>query len=167
MLPNLTILVDSKVPPSLIKNLDHLLHEVFPFNKITLIESILLPYSCWDKSRYQYNANCLLSFAKSKAPNEIVALIIATDAFVPGLNFVFGIAAKDQGIVVSVFRLENDSDFVLKEITHELGHVFGLSHCSLPCVMTFSNSVWEAKMKGSVFCEKCWGKISQVKHKMG
>ncbi|UCE13528.1 MAG: archemetzincin [Candidatus Heimdallarchaeota archaeon] len=164
MSPDLTILVDSKVSPSLIKNIDQLLLEVFSFNNIVLVESILLPHSCWDKSRHQYNASCLLSFAKSKASNEIAALIIATDAYVPGLNFVFGVAARDQGIVVSTFRLENDPEFLLKEITHELGHIFGLTHCSLPCVMTFSNSVWEARMKSNIFCEKCWDKISQEKY---
>ncbi|MHA2244357.1 MAG: hypothetical protein ACXADY_05270 [Candidatus Hodarchaeales archaeon] len=57
--------------------------------------------------------------------------------------------------VVSIYRLKNDPDFLKKEITHELGHVFGLEHCTLPCVMTFSNSVWEARLKSSTFCEKC------------
>jgi archaemetzincin len=94
-----------------------------------------------------------------------VVLIISKDVYVQGLNFVFGIASKGLGAIVSVYRLENDPEFVEKEITHELGHVFGLRHCFLPCVMTFSNSVWEARLKSGTFCEKCRKEIKAYNEK--
>ena len=64
-----------------------------------------------------------------------------------------------MGCVVSTNRLKQSVDFVRKECTHELGHVFGLSHCKLPCVMTFSNSVHEANQKQSTLCESCRNKV--------
>lgn len=161
MLLDLSILVDPEVSQSLIIELDHHLIDMFPFSNVQVIESIKLPNSCWNKSRRQFNANCLLAFASSYKNTGIVALIISKDAYVPGLNFVFGVASRELGAVVSIYRLENDPDFLKKEITHELGHVFGLKHCSLPCVMTFSNSVWEARMKSSAFCEQCWKLLIQ------
>lgn len=152
---DLKILVDLDISQSLIIELDKHLREIFSFASIEIGKSVQLPSSCWNASRHQFNANCLLAFASSQFPTGIVLLIISKDAYVQGLNFVFGVASKGMGAIVSVYRLENDPEFVQKEITHELGHVFGLGHCSLPCVMTFSNSVWEAKLKSSTFCEKC------------
>lgn len=160
---DLWILVDPDVSQSVIIELDQHLIDVFPFTKVDVIESVELPRSCWNKSRRQFDANCLLSFAVSYKSTGIVVLLIFKDAYVSGLNFVFGVASTGIGAVVSVYRLENDPEFVQKEITHELGHVFGLSHCLLPCIMTFSNSLWEARMKSSTFCEKCCAHLIQEK----
>lgn len=152
---DLRILVDPQVSPSLIIKLENQLMSVFSFDNVDIRKDVQLPSSCWNASRHQFNANCLLTFAASLIPAGIVVLIISKDTYVQGLNFVFGIALKGLGAIVSVYRLENDPEFIQKEIIHELGHVFGLKHCKLPCVMTFSNSVWEAKLKKSTFCEKC------------
>ena len=158
---DLSILVDPEVSQSLIIGLNHHLTDVFPFNSIEIINSVVLPSSCWNKSRRQFDADCLLAFVNAFKSTGIAALIISKDAYVSGLNFVFGVASKGFGAVISAYRLENDTDFLNKEITHELGHVFGLKHCSLPCVMTFSNSVWEARLKSSAFCEKCWEQLKR------
>jgi len=40
------------------------------------------------------------------------------------------------------------------EAIHELGHTYGLSHCSDPtCVMWFSNTLSESDRKGTRFCQ--------------
>ncbi|MFW9902988.1 MAG: archemetzincin [Candidatus Thorarchaeota archaeon] len=155
MSSDIRILVDPQISPKLIIELEKPLMDIFPFDSVDLRKDIQVPSSCWNASRHQFNANCLLTFATSLFPAGIVVLLISKDAYVQELNFVFGIASKGIGAVVSTYRLENDPEFVKKEIIHELGHVFGLSHCSLPCVMTFSNSVWEARLKSVTFCEKC------------
>lgn len=154
-------MLDPDISQTLISGLDNHLMDVFPFDKVDVKKSVQLPSSCWNANRRQYDANCLLAFASSHNSTGIVLLIISKDTYVPELNFVFGIALTGVGAVVSVYRLEDDPEFLQKEITHELGHVFGLKHCSLPCVMTFSNSVWEARLKTSIFCEKCWGQLEQ------
>ncbi|MFX0184737.1 MAG: zinc-dependent metalloprotease family protein [Candidatus Hodarchaeota archaeon] len=151
----MNILTDSGIPESWLLGLDQNLVETFSFSDIFVSQSIKLPNSCWIRSRHQFNAQCLLSFARSLSHYETVLLITSKDTYVPGLNFVFGVASKGQGAVVSTYRLGNDPSFLQKEIIHELGHVFGLNHCTIPCVMTFSNSVWEAQQKNSKFCYKC------------
>jgi archaemetzincin len=155
MLLSLHLLIDPNVSRPLILELDKYLMDVFPFDKVNTEISVEIPSSCWNTSRRQYDANCLLTYSSSYRRSGKVLLIISKDIYVPELNFVFGIASKGLGAVVSVYRLENDPEFVQKEITHELGHVFGLNHCTLPCVMTFSNSVWEARLKSGTFCKKC------------
>jgi archaemetzincin len=155
MSQELRVFIDPAVSPSTIIGLENHLIDVFSFDSVEISKLGQSPSSCWSTFRNQFDANCLLAYAKSQIPTGIVLLIIAKDAYIQGLNFVFGVASKDIGAVVSTYRLENDPEFVQKEITHELGHVFGLRHCYLPCVMTFSNSVWEARLKGNSFCEKC------------
>ncbi|MFX1505054.1 MAG: peptidase [Promethearchaeota archaeon] len=152
---DLRILVDPIISPSIIIGLENHLIDVFSFDSIEISKLVQIPSSCWNTVRQQFEANCLLAYISSQIPAGIVLLIISKDTYIQGLNFVFGVASKGIGAVVSIYRLENDPEFIQKEITHELGHVFGLKHCFLPCVMTFSNSVREARLKNTSFCEKC------------
>jgi archaemetzincin len=44
----------------------------------------------------------------------------------------------------------------IKEAVHELGHVFGLTHCEKSrCVMHFSSSLRDTDFKHYIFCERC------------
>jgi len=86
---------------------------------------------------------------------------------VPDMNFVFGLASSDGGCaIVSTNRLKSIDPGMfrgrlLKEVVHELGHVFGLSHCpDRRCVMHFSNSLQDTDLKSSEMCSNCLAKLS-------
>jgi archaemetzincin len=69
--------------------------------------------------------------------------------------------------IVSIFRLQKGANkFVLKErlvkeSLHELGHVYGLDHCSnTTCPMSKSTSVFEIDAKSKQFCPRCVAMLS-------
>jgi archaemetzincin len=90
------------------------------------------------------------------------------DLYVPSLNFVFGEADLEKRVaIVSLCRLSQEfyglsedidrfKERVLKEAVHELGHTYGLGHCSNPlCVMHFSNSLLDTDIKKASLCPQC------------
>jgi archaemetzincin len=45
---------------------------------------------------------------------------------------------------------------IVKESIHELGHTFGLLHCSYPgCVLNASTYVEDIDQKSDTFCPQC------------
>ena len=95
---------------------------------------------------------------------DLSLLLTSFDCFCPGLTFVFGVARLFKCAVVSTYRLTLQSPsatsaFLYKECVHEVGHLFGLHHCRLPCVMTYSSSVEEAHEKESHLCGQCKWKV--------
>ncbi len=124
----------------------------------------------------QFLADALLFHLVRIKPFSAVAILGITpyDVYSEGLNFVFGLASSlHRAAVVSYARLIS-SDFdlfrsrVRKEITHEMGHVFGLEHCTVPgCVMNFSNSLYEVDLKGEDFCPNCKRKLERKLRELG
>ncbi len=126
----------------------------------------------YDPGRGQYSSSKLLaSLAKRQAEERIVG-IAEVDLFVPRLSYVFGEADVRHGAaIISLCRLrqeyyglESDETMLLKravkETVHELGHTFGLGHCSdSKCVMHFSNSLADTDLKESAFCGNCRPRI--------
>ena len=128
------------------------------------------PISAFDWNRMQYISDKLLEWLlqfKRKVSADLVLGIGSVDAYTPGLNFVFGQAVLGGGVaLVFTPRLEHNADEELfferlvKESMHELGHSFGLGHCSLPdCVMSFSNSVADVDRKKAKYCANCARKL--------
>jgi len=126
----------------------------------------------YDTQRKQYFSSKLLASLKKSEGDERVVGIADVDLYVPRLNFVFGEADVVSGIaIVSLCRLRQEyygsaPDEALflaratKEIVHELGHTFGLGHCSNnKCVMHFSNSLADTDLKEANFCNNCRPKI--------
>ena len=90
------------------------------------------------------------------------------DLYVPSLNFVFGEAdLQNRVTIISLRRLSQEfygltedmdrlKERAIKEAVHELGHTYGLGHCSNPlCVMHFSNSLLDTDIKKASFCPQC------------
>ncbi len=141
------------------------------FEAVCFIEEPLVPpESAYDPSRRQYRSDVLLGYLNLLAPDKVEKVIGITelDLYTPGLNFVFGQAILNgRQAVVSVARLRPEFygqppnpplllERIRKEVTHELGHLYGLEHCDdRRCVMSFSNSIVEVDMKGQDFCPRC------------
>jgi archaemetzincin len=131
---------------------------------------IAVPVRAYSRKRQQYHSTILLEELAVLRRNDKRARLgmTAVDLFVPGLNFVFGEASSaDRVAVFSIARLgpvrtgEPTSAVLfgrlsITEAVHELGHAFGLGHCTRQdCVMWFSNTLAETDRKGSNFCQRC------------
>jgi archaemetzincin len=92
------------------------------------------------------------------------------DLYIPILTFVFGEAQLGEtAALVSTHRLRPEfyglphdprllQARLLKEALHELGHTFGLRHCSdYLCVMSASHSADRIDLKQADFCPACAG----------
>ena len=148
------------------------------FEAVCFIEEPLVPpESAYDASRRQYRSDVILGYLNLLAPDKFEKVIGITelDLFTPGLNFVFGQAILNgRQAVVSVARLRPEFygqppdpallvERIQKEVTHELGHLYGLEHCdNRKCVMSFSNSIVEVDMKRQDFCARCQYLLEQT-----
>ncbi|HUI55761.1 MAG TPA: archaemetzincin family Zn-dependent metalloprotease [Bryobacteraceae bacterium] len=122
-----------------------------------------------DERRNQYYSTAIIQKLERVCdPDARVLGVTACDLFVPVLTFVFGEAQLDGACaVVSTARLKEEfygmpareellRERLVKEAAHELGHTFGLRHCSdWQCVMASSHAVERLDVKGTAFCKAC------------
>jgi archaemetzincin len=125
---------------------------------VVAVARIPWPSHAFSRQRDQWRAALILdALADAKRADWLRLLGIAdVDLYAPNLNFVFGEADERRGVAVfSTARLRlgaENTDRLRRraatEAIHELGHTFGLMHCSRPsCVMWFSNSLAETDRK--------------------
>jgi archaemetzincin len=130
---------------------------------------------CYNAERTQYSANDVLEKLIGAHPDNDSKIVGVTDLdlYIPVLTFIFGQAyLNGRAAIVSAHRLRNEyygldpnTDLFWKRleklIIHELGHSFGLIHCSnLDCVMISSTYVEEIDQKSINLCDDCFRKIS-------
>ena len=134
-------------------------------------------YQFYNPGRRQYDANGLLKMISEKAPEDAIKVIgmMRVDLYIPILTYIFGQASLHGNTgVVSLYRLRNehyglepDYDLLIdrfsKVIIHELGHTFGLIHCSNPvCVMRSSTYVEDLDQKEKTFCYRCRAELNRI-----
>jgi len=124
----------------------------------------------YDPSRRQYNGNFLLQKIENDYAADTCKTIglFAVDLFIPIMTYIFGQAyLNGRSGIASLYRLNNELYGIVgdkaiitqrfsKEVIHELGHMYGLIHCSDPgCVMKASTYVEDIDLKESDFCRSC------------
>ena len=132
----------------------------------------------YNPARRQYDANSLLHAILEQAPSREVKVMgmVRVDLYIPILTYIFG-QAKLNGYagLASLYRLRNehyglepDYDLLIerfsKVIIHELGHTFGLIHCSNPvCVMRSSTYVEDLDQKEKKLCLRCRTEFNRIR----
>ena len=124
----------------------------------------------YDHSRNQYLSPKLLARLRriKRGSSDKVLGVVDVDLYSPDFDFIFGEAEISSGVAtLSLYRLRPEryglppdaktfEERVIKEAVHELGHLFGLGHCTnTKCAMHFSTSLADVDRKGKAFCSKC------------
>ncbi len=156
-----------QIDAAFLESLDRSISDTFD-EEVTTSMGIPLPAESWNRRREQYDAEIVLHSVPIPPHDTRVLAVVGVDLFARGLNFVFGTAHESgRKALVSVWRLRqevyylppDDSLFrkrLLTEAVHELGHTYGLDHCSSAvCVMRFSNTISESDLKGWKLCRNC------------
>src|SRR5208337_5055096 len=109
-------------------------------------------------------------------PNDATRILGLTevDLAIPMLTFVFGQAQLDGPVaVVSLCRLRQEfyglpgedkvlRERVAKELLHELGHTFGLTHCVEPkCAMSLATHIGLVDNKEERYCAHCGEQLAR------
>lgn len=123
----------------------------------------------FDAGRRQYHSTAILAKLQLLSGDDARRLgVTALDLYVPVLTFVFGEAQiPGRCAVISAHRLREEfyglppnakllRERLTKAALHELGHTFGLQHCSnWQCVMASTHAVERLDLKAAAFCRAC------------
>ena len=138
--------------------------------KIDIGRQLEDPTYAYHKHKKQYHSTKILKrIYKSRLTGYDRILGIAdVDLYVPERTFVFGEAEiKKKVAVISLTRLRQEfydlpEDFtlfrkrIIIEAVHELGHTYGLRHCTNnKCVMFLSKILSDTDHKGAELCSNC------------
>ena len=147
----------------------------FLWTDVRIMQTMPVPPVSFEAGRNQYISTKILKEILKEVPGNALKLLGITDKdlCIPILTYVFGEAQLGGTAgIVSLARLRQefygarpDQSLLLerlrKECLHELGHTFGLIHCSSrDCVMYLSNTVVDVDTKGRMFCRACQSAVS-------
>jgi len=154
--------------------------------KCRIMPKLSIPEETFNRWRKQYNAENVMELLSTKSEVKFIdkniptLLITNVDLYYGGLNFVFGLEDPTKSsAIVSIMRLRPEfydekanlnilEERTVKEVTHAIGHCFGLGHCiNNWCVMCFSPSVNDVDLKQKYFCENCKVKLMTRGIKLG
>ncbi|MFA6540107.1 MAG: archaemetzincin family Zn-dependent metalloprotease [Bacteroidota bacterium] len=157
------------VDEEVLRTIEVALWQVFGFTVQRLVP-LPEPLYAYDGQRSQYSSALILRELTALRPADMVRVLGITEAdiFIPMLSFVFGHAQlSGSAAIVSLARLKqefyhlpgNTELFLnrcIKEAVHEIGHTFGLIHCSdTSCAMSLSNAIHLVDSKSADVCPNC------------
>ena len=149
--------------------------EWFPL-PIRRLPPMPIPNGAYDAKRAQYQSvEFMKMLAQVAAGNSSRVLgVTDVDLAIPMLSFLFGQAQFDGPVaVVSLCRLhqafyglpEQENllrERTVKEVLHELGHTFGLVHCSeSSCAMSLATHIELVDAKAEQYCAACGKRLVQ------
>ena len=149
--------------------------EWFPF-PVRRMPAMEVPPRAWDSARGQYQSVEIMKALARLAPADALRVLGLTecDLAIPLLTFLFGQAQLDGRVaIVSLRRLRQefyglppDEDLLrerlAKEILHEMGHTFGLTHCPRQiCAMSLATHIEFVDAKSAGYCEPCAAQLAR------
>lgn len=168
---NLFIVPVDEIDDQLINNLSYKLGEVFKLNiRIKGWNTISDIARSEFRFRSMYRSTELLNYFSENVPEETGKILFITDhdLYSPVFSKFYGEAQLNGKTgILSLFHLKEENrnkiknkqillSRVEKEAIHEVGHLFGLIHCSdVNCVMHLSSSINDIDVKSSSFCNHC------------
>jgi len=164
MPPKLTIFYDPSINYDIVENVVEGLKITFEIG-IQSIKKRELENITFNKASHQYDGQKLLNMLIDEENITYFLWLVNEDLYIPGRNFVFGLATQFYGAIVSFFRLES-ANMKIKESIHECGHILGLGHCKEVCVMQYSKNLEEANLKPTYLCWKCKALLKETEKKI-
>jgi archaemetzincin len=172
----LQLLAIGKLEHGLLQELGDILPQIFPL-RCEILPWALDPAPTFHGERQQYHSSELLQLMGGAVTPGCSRLlgIASVDIYIPILTFVFGEAQiGGPSALVSIHRLRQEfyglpgdplllEQRLLKEVIHELGHTFHLSHCSgYQCAMAASHGVEWIDIKESALCPACQDRVAEL-----
>jgi len=171
---NIILVLLSNIDDGLVAVLKQRLENTF--NSSVRVVSAMedLAYS-YDVDRKQYRSPLLLERLEriNRSREHKILGVVDVDLYSPGYDFIYGEANQSTGIAtLSTYRLRSRKsnrqsalkvfrERVVREALHEVGHLFGLGHCTSPkCVMRTCICSAEVDKAGNEFCPQCHTRLT-------
>ncbi len=167
------LLAIGNVPPPVLPWVEATISDWCPW-PVQRLPALPFPEDSFDAKRGQYKSVDFMKALARNAPADATRILGVTegDLAIPTLTFVFGQAQLDgQVAVVSLARLRQEfyglpaddttlHDRLVKEVLHELGHTFGLTHCpDSKCVMSLATHIGLVDNKEDRYCSHCGSQL--------
>jgi archaemetzincin len=152
------------------------LEERFLFRFKTL-SPLPIPGPAYNVIKKKYLSSAICEKVRNMAPPDARFMLALTDVdtYDNSSSFAYSYAGSEDKVgLISLYRLNpspgarteaQDLFFqrILKEATHEIGHLMGFRHCfNSTCVMYFSYSLNDTDKKETFFCQECEKKLSKM-----
>ena len=163
------------IPTGALAWIESITSEWFPLS-VRRLPALRVPESAYDLKRMQYQSVEIMKMLAQCAPKDSSRILGITDVdlAIPMLSFLFGQAQFEGPVaIVSLCRLHQEfyglpaqedllRERTVKEVLHELGHTFGLVHCSDPdCVMSLATHIELVDSKKEKYCVRCGMQLVQ------